>query len=45
VILDLENHCSLEQQKEMARILRQVLGGITQNNSIIIFFLIFIKID
>ena len=30
VILDLENHCSLEQQKAMARILRQVLGGTNQ---------------
>ncbi|CAF1069684.1 unnamed protein product [Rotaria sp. Silwood1] len=26
VILDLENHCSIEQQHEMARILRQVFG-------------------
>ena len=29
VILDLENHCSLEQQNEMARILHEVLGGKT----------------
>jgi hypothetical protein len=27
VILNIENHCSLEQQKEMARILKDILGG------------------
>ncbi len=27
VIIDLENHCSLAQQNEMARILHKVLGG------------------
>ena len=27
VILNIENHCSIEQQHEMARILRKVLGG------------------
>ncbi len=27
VILDIENHCSIEQQHEMARILQQILGG------------------
>ncbi|CAF3203453.1 unnamed protein product [Rotaria sp. Silwood2] len=26
VVLDLENHCSLEQQQEMARILEEILG-------------------
>ncbi|CAF3993528.1 unnamed protein product [Rotaria sp. Silwood2] len=26
VILNIENHCSIEQQKEMARILREILG-------------------
>jgi hypothetical protein len=26
VILDIENHCSKAQQKEMARILKEVLG-------------------
>jgi hypothetical protein len=27
VIIDLENHCSIEQQYEMARILQTILGG------------------
>ncbi|CAF4511274.1 unnamed protein product [Rotaria sp. Silwood1] len=27
VILNIENHCSIEQQKEMARILRRILGN------------------
>ncbi len=26
VILNIENHCSIEQQKEMARILKEILG-------------------
>ena len=28
VIIDLENHCSIEQQFQMARILHTILGGI-----------------
>jgi phosphatidylinositol phospholipase C gamma-1 len=33
VILSIENHCSIKQQKEMARILKEVLGGkIIQGN-------------
>jgi phosphatidylinositol phospholipase C delta len=26
IILNIENHCSTEQQKEMARILKEILG-------------------
>lgn len=28
VILDLENHCSVDQQREMARALKKILGGL-----------------
>lgn len=28
VVLDIENHCSLGQQQEMARILQRVFGGL-----------------
>ena len=33
IILDIENHCSLEQQHEMARILQRVFGGLFSNIS------------
>lgn len=38
VILSLENHCSLPNQKKMAEILEEKLGGILFVNSKIVIF-------
>ena len=43
VILNLENHCSLEQQNEMARILYNVFGGKIDKDKYKFFFLIFLS--
>jgi hypothetical protein len=45
VVLDIENHCSIEQQHEMARILQRILGGKIFSSIIKFFYLFFSNID